>query len=324
MNTRNESDTAWKEILDTYFKDFIDYCLPELSKLIDWSRPWTFLDKELQAITKGTKVGKQLLDKLVKVFLKNGQEQWILVHIEIQGTPENDFPKRIFTYHYRIFDKYQQPVVSCVVLTDKNKNWRPDHYKVGLAGSYLSSEFLVIKLIDYRNKQAELETSTNIFANVILAQLAALDIQRKPAEERKHVKFALTKRLYEKGFNKKEISNLYKFIDWLIGLPKPLELEYMNKVYELEEDKKMTYITSAERLGIEKGRKEGVQKGIQKGMQKGMQKGIQKGIQKGRKEIIEKVAKHLLEDGAKLTYVKKVTGLSLPKIKALQKKLKQH
>jgi hypothetical protein len=35
---RNESDTAWKEILDFYFKDFIEYCLPELNQHINWQK----------------------------------------------------------------------------------------------------------------------------------------------------------------------------------------------------------------------------------------------------------------------------------------------
>lgn len=81
---RNNSDSAWKDILDAYFKEFIDYCLPSVNTLIDWQKPYVSLDKELQMITRGTKTGKQLLDKLFKVHLKNGQEQWILVHLEVQ------------------------------------------------------------------------------------------------------------------------------------------------------------------------------------------------------------------------------------------------
>ena len=38
-SARNEQDTAWKEILDAYFKDFIHYCLPDLASCIDWEKP---------------------------------------------------------------------------------------------------------------------------------------------------------------------------------------------------------------------------------------------------------------------------------------------
>ncbi len=232
---RNQSDVAWKEILGEYFKDFVEYCLPELYGLINWKKHWSSLDKELNAITKGSDVGNRLVDKLFKVYLKDGQEQWVLCHVEVQGKQDDDFPKRMFTYGYRIFDKYQKPVVSCAILTDEAKNWRPSSFRLGLAGSYLSVEYLVVKLIDYQDRIKELEASTNPFGSVVLTQLAALDVKRKPDEERKQVKFALTRRLYDKGFKKAEVVNLYKFIDWLIGLSKPYELEYIHEVYELEE-----------------------------------------------------------------------------------------
>jgi len=236
-----------------------------------------------------------LLDKLFKVHLKDGREQWILFHVEVQGKPDEDFPKRMFTYGYRIYDKYQQPVVSCAILTDANKKWRPNSYKVGLADSYLSLNFLTIKLIDYQNQRSKLEASNNPFANVILMQLMALEAKNKPDEQKKQVKFALTKRLYEKGFDRKAIVNLYRFIDWLIGLPKSLELEYLNDVHKLEESNKMAYISSAEKFGMERGMKQG----------------------------IEQVAKHMLEEGAKIAFIKKTTGLSLQKIKQLQRDLKE-
>ncbi|HSW69376.1 MAG TPA: hypothetical protein VLI69_04360 [Gammaproteobacteria bacterium] len=295
----NDSDTAWKEILDAYFKDCLDYCLPELSALINWEKGFVSLDKEFQAISKGTDSGKRILDKLFKVFLKSGREQWVLIHIEIQGTPDEEFAKRMFIYGYRIYDKYQQPVVSCAILTDENKKWRPHRFEVGLAGSYLRSEFLPIKMIDYQNRQDELDASMNPFASVILVQLAALKARVKPHEQRKQVKFALTRRLYEKGFNKKEINNIYKFIDWLIGLPSPFEIEYLEEVCELEEAKKMAYITSAERIGIEKGRKESAEEGKLE------------------------VAKLLLREGCEVALVEKTTGISLDQIKALQQKLKK-
>lgn len=292
---RNQSDVAWKGILDAYFKDFVEYCLPELYELINWKKQWNSLDKELQAITKGEDSGKRLLDKLFKVYLKDGREQWVLVHLEVQGKQENDFPKRMFTYGYRIYDKYQKPVVSCAILTDEAKNWRPTSYQVGLAGSYLRADYLLVKLIDFQSRAKELDASTNPFASVVLAQLAALDVKRKPDDERKKVKFALTRRLYDKGFKKAEVVNLYKFIDWLIGLSKPLELEYMHEIYELEEAKKMPYISNAERFGIEKG------------------------IAQNKLEV----AKHLIEEGVKLAIIERTTGFSAAKLKKLQKELKQ-
>ena len=46
----------------------------------------------------------------------------------------------------------------------------------------------------------------------------------------------------------------------------------------------MPFITSFERVGLEKGLEQGRQEGRQEGIQKGRQEGRQEGIQKGRQE----------------------------------------
>ena len=35
-----------------------------------------------------------------------------------QGQPESDFAKRMYVYNYRLFDRYDRPVVSLAVLGD--------------------------------------------------------------------------------------------------------------------------------------------------------------------------------------------------------------
>ncbi len=62
----------------------------------------------------------------------------------------------------------------------------------------------------------------------------------------------------------------------------------------------MPYLTTAERIGMEKGikigRQEGIQIGRQEGRQEGLQEGLQKGLQKGLQEgLQEGVRKGLLK-----------------------------
>jgi hypothetical protein len=306
---RNEEDIAWKDILDNYLKDFIEYCFPELNALIDWSYPWKSLDKELQAITRGTKHGKQLLDKLFEVKLLNGDMQWISIHIEVQARREKIFTERMFVYSYRSYDKYKRPIVSLAVLTDNNPKWRPSSFKIGLAGAYIKSKFLVIKVIDYQNKKGELIASKNIFASVLLAQLSAIESKRSDPEKRKQVKVALVRRLFSQGLNKKEIGYLLIFIDWLIGLPPQLELEYVNEVHAIEEMFKMPYVTTFERLATEKG--------IEIGIERGIERGVGQGISKNTREI----AMRMLERGFPVEDIIEITMLSGTEIKSLQKEI---
>ncbi len=262
---RAKNDPAWKEIIETFFPDFMHFCLPDLARQINWNIPWQTLDGELHALTKDADVGTRFVDKLFKVFLKNGQEQWILVHIEIQGAYYKFFAKRTFESIFRLHQHYGVPIASIAILTDEQENWRPSHYEVAFAGTRLCVEYSVIKLIDYRTKIDELERSLNPFASVILIQLAALAAKKDPDQKRLNSKFALTRRLYEKGFDKDQIIKFFNFIDWLIALPKALEVQYLNKVYELERGKNMAYVSTAEQFGREKGFEEGIQQGWQKG-----------------------------------------------------------
>ena len=83
-------------MLASYFQDFMAFFFPEAYAEIDWSREPVFLDKELQQITQDAEIGRRYVDKLVKVWRKNGEESWVLMHVEIQSQPENIFPERMF------------------------------------------------------------------------------------------------------------------------------------------------------------------------------------------------------------------------------------
>jgi predicted transposase YdaD len=51
--------------------------------------------------------------------------------------------------------------------------------------------------------------------------------------------------------------NLFKFLDWVLSLPKGLEDEFWTELKAYEKERNMPYITSVERIGYERGRKEG-------------------------------------------------------------------
>ena len=51
--------------------------------VIDWKQPYEFLDKELQQLEPDAEVGKRLVDKVAKVWLRGGEQAWVLVHVEV-------------------------------------------------------------------------------------------------------------------------------------------------------------------------------------------------------------------------------------------------
>lgn len=69
-------------------------------------------------------------------------------------------------------------------------------------------------------------------------------------------------------------------MDWLLVLPEALEAAYLENIQHLEEETKMRYVTSAERIGIRKG----IERGRQEGRQEGRREGRQEGRQEGQRE----------------------------------------
>jgi flagellar biosynthesis/type III secretory pathway protein FliH len=92
---------------------------------------------------------------------------------------------------------------------------------------------------------------------------------KRSAKERKTWKFRLTRALYEKGYGRQEILDLYRFIDWAMILPEAVEREFWQELQTFEEERKVTYVTNAERFGFERGIQEGRQAGRQEGRQEG-------------------------------------------------------
>jgi len=80
---RSDQDSPWKDILRQYFEDAINFFFPQTAAQIDWKRPYEFLDKEFQQIAPEAEIGKRYADQLVKVWLKRGQELWLLIHVEV-------------------------------------------------------------------------------------------------------------------------------------------------------------------------------------------------------------------------------------------------
>ncbi|MBI4870719.1 MAG: hypothetical protein HY814_04040 [Candidatus Riflebacteria bacterium] len=180
----------------------------------------------------------------------------MLVHVEVQGCKAQDLARRMYVYNYRLFDRYDRKVASLAVLTDDDPNWRPDHFAYELWGSQAGLTFPAVKLLDFAARQEMLEESRNPFAVVAIAHLKALQTVGDP-QARCRSKFELVRRLHERGFTRADTLELFRFIDWVMTLPEELDAKFCNDLREFEEEKKMRYVTSVERLGIKQGLAQG-------------------------------------------------------------------
>jgi hypothetical protein len=113
----------------------------------------------------------------------------------------------------------------------------------------------MIKLLDYESRWEALEASTNPFAIAVMAHLKTKET-RRDAESRKDWKLRLTRGLYEKGYGRQDILNLFRFLDWLMELPEELKQAFRTELSTYEQERQMPYITSIEQMGRQEERRE--------------------------------------------------------------------
>ena len=263
----DDYDTPWKEAVERYFPEFMAFYFPAAHAQIDWGQGHSFLEQELQAIAQDAELGKRFVDKLVRVTRLTGQEDWIYIHLEVQGTAQTEFAERMFVYNYRIFDRYHRPVASMAVLADDGLNWKPQAFGYDVLDCQMGIRFPVAKLLDYAAQEAALQDDPNPFALVTLAHLQTRATRQDP-QARFEAKWRLVQLLYRRGWDKQRIIDLFMVIDWMMRLPEHLKQQLWQNLEHLEQEKKMAYVSSVEHIGIEKGMQLGVQQGEALALQK--------------------------------------------------------
>ena len=119
----------------------------------------------------------------------------------------------------------------------------------------------MVKLLDYEGRWSELEQSPNPFTIIVMAELKSQAARRDP-KGLLHWKLTLVKMLYQRGYTKEDILELFRFIDWLMVLPDDLEPVFAEALEQYEEETKMPYVTSIERRGAQQGLRQGLEQGL--------------------------------------------------------------
>jgi hypothetical protein len=164
----------------------------------------------------------------------------------------------MYVYNYRLFDRYDKEVISLAILADDDPSWRPSQYGYGRWGFHAGIAFPTVKLLDYAGKAQALEANPNPFALLVVAHLKTLETRESPAD-RQAWKVRLVKALYQRGMDAENVRHLFRFIDWLMDLPPALDELFWQDIHQYEEQKRMPFLTTPERLGRIKGLLPGIE-----------------------------------------------------------------
>lgn len=202
----------------------------------------------------------------------------------------------MYSYNYRLRDRYNCSVVSLAILTDDSKKWRPSGFQDELWGCSTDFKFPIVKLLDNQENWTALEASRNPFTVVVMAQLKTKETSNKP-QERKEWRYQLTTMLYDQGYGEQDVIELHAFLDWMMRLPEELERQFQIELKAFEEAKQMKYVTTIERMAKQEGKME------------------------ERIATQTEIALKMLKDNLSLKQVSRFTGLTIVQLQQLQSEI---
>ena len=258
----SDYDGAWKEALRFHLQEFIEKGFDRLAKLIDWTCEPRWLDKEISQIVGQSGRRNREVDVLFEAQMKSGETQWIMCHLEIQTSYDEDFVYRVNLYNSGLEFHFQRPVISLIILADVNPQWRPSKYHFELGGFESYKWFPICKVLD--RLETDWLDDTSLVVQVARAQIAALRTTSDP-EARYLAKTQLVRNLYTAGHTADTIRELFRLIDWMMHLRLDLSRKFEVELADYEKELQMPYVTSVERIAEERG----IEKGIEKGREQG-------------------------------------------------------
>jgi hypothetical protein len=111
--TNINHDQLFKELLTTFFVEFLELFLPSVLEYLD-TNSIQFVDKEL--FTDVVRGEKNILD-LVALAKFQQQDYSFLIHVENQASNAPEFNRRMFRYFCSLFLKYDRPIYPIVVFS---------------------------------------------------------------------------------------------------------------------------------------------------------------------------------------------------------------
>ncbi|MBQ7558943.1 MAG: Rpn family recombination-promoting nuclease/putative transposase [Synergistaceae bacterium] len=310
----NESDTdpfsidgIWKDFIAEFWREILQRFLPALYNKADLEHEPEFLDKELRDLLanlepENQKSKTKYVDNLLKIFLKDGGEEWVLLHIEIQGRGGENFSLRMFRYYCLIFTHHNEHPAALAILTAKRpkKDGEPGIYNHKFFGTEINYKYNIIKAYEFTDE--ELKSIGSLVDLFIYALKKSKENRKSNSEKFKYMKEIL-RLLAEKDFSIQKRRMFIIFLERAMSLSSQeyRELFYKESDSVLNGGKKMikyhAVIDDVINDAYEKALNEGRNKGFSEGRNKGRKEGRKEGRNEGQNNILREFIKSgLLSD----------------------------
>ncbi len=253
-----DHDRLFKELLRTFFLEFIDLFFPEVGNDLD-RQSLVFLDKEV--FTDVTEGEKREVDLVVRTRFR-GEDSFFLIHVENQATAKAGFSKRMFRYFARLDELHDLPIYPIALFSfDEPFRLESNNRRVEFPGFVvLDFHFRVIQL--NRLNWRDFLRQQNPVASALMAKMSMTP------EERPRVKLECLRLLASLRLDPARMQMISGFVDTYLRL-NAQELERFQEELAIirpsEQESIMQIVTSWMEEGIGQGLAQGRQEGRQEG-----------------------------------------------------------
>jgi len=256
-----DHDQLFKQLLSTFFLDFLELFFPEVLTYVE---PDSLVFLEQEFFTDIPLGEKKLLDVVVKVRFKAvplppslQEEAFFIIHVENQATAQSQFPRRMFRYFMRLFERHDLPVYPIVLFSfDTPQRPEPNSFQI---------MFPDLPLLDFRFQAIQLNRlSWRDFVNRQNPVASALMSKMQIApQDRPRVKLECLRLLATLQLDPARMQLISGFVDTYLQLNREEERQFtaqLSTIKASEQEQVMQIVTSWMEQGLERGEQVGRQR----------------------------------------------------------------
>ena len=247
---RINHDQLFKELLTTFFVEFLELFFPSILEYLD-TDTIAFVDKELFTDVVG---GEKKIMDIVALAKFQQQNYSFLVHIENQASSDAEFNRRLFRYFCSLFLKYDHPVYPIVVFSyDYPQRLDRSNFIIDFPDKQiLNFDYEIVQL--NRLNWRDFLQQQNPIAAALMAKMK-IDEKDRPKVKAECLRLMVTLKL-----DPAKMYLISGFVDTYLNLDREEELIFQSELstMELEEQEQIMQITTSwEQKGLAQGRVEG-------------------------------------------------------------------
>ncbi|MFB3164567.1 DUF4351 domain-containing protein [Neobacillus sp. 179-J 1A1 HS] len=275
-------DQLFKQLLHTFFSEFLEAFFPEVHRNIDFSSLKPLSEEMFIDLIEGE---SRRADIILETKLKN-QETLIIIHVEPQSYGQPNFNERMYHYFSLLYNRYRKPILPIAIFSYDQKRNEQNQFTVSFSFFHvLTFQFLMLEL-KKMNWRSFIHTN-NPVAAALFSKMGYTE------KEKVQVKKEYLRMLVKMELNSAKAELINGFFETYLTLNESEEVQLMEEIKQLDkqESEQIFKLPNSWR-----------------------EKGIAEGIQTEKKQT----ALEMLREGLSVELIAKITKLSRNEIEDLR------